>query len=122
VEIEGKYPICLLTPRHRDILGSQFRNVMPSFEPIIEISVEDAAERNINDGDIVTVYNDLGEVTLKAKISDRVPKGVALAYAFIKDMEGKCINTLTVDKTQTYGGCSTFNPTFIEIRSKANFT
>jgi len=120
VEIEGKYPICLLTPRHRDILGSQFRNVMPSFEPIIEISVEDAAERNINDGDIVTVYNDLGEVTLKAKISDRVPKGVALAYAFIKNMKGKCINILTIDETQIYGGCSTFNSTFIEIRSKTN--
>lgn len=119
VEIKGNYPICLLTPRHRDILGSQFRNVMPSFNPVIEINVEDAAERNISDGDKVIVYNDLGEVVLRAKISDRIPRGVALTYFFIKDMKGRCINTLTIDDTQIYGGCSTFNSTFVEIKKQS---
>ncbi len=118
VEIKGNYPICLLTPRHRDILGSQFRNVMPSFKPVIEINAENAAERNINDGDTVIIYNDLGEVILRAKISDRIPKGVALTYFFIKDIEDKCINTLTIDETQVYGGCSTFNSTFVEIKKQ----
>jgi len=66
VEIKGNYPIRLLTPRHRDILGSQFRNVMPGFKPVIEINAEDAAERNINDGDTVIIYNDLGEVFSKS--------------------------------------------------------
>jgi len=116
VEIKGKYPIFLLTPRHRDILGSQFRNVMPRFEPVIEINIEDAVERDIKDGNIVAVYNDLGETILKAKISDKVPRSVALAYLFIKDLKGRCINTLTTDETQIYGGCSTFNSTFVEIR------
>jgi len=118
VEIKGNYPIRLLTPRHRDILGSQFRNVMPGFKPVIEINAEDAAERNINDGDAVIIYNDLGEVFLRAKISDRIPKGVALTYFFIKDMKDKCINTLTIDETQVYGGCSTFNSTFVEIKKR----
>lgn len=40
------------------------------------IHPEDAAARSINDGDMVLVYNDRGQVKIPAKITDRVAKGV----------------------------------------------
>ena len=40
------------------------------------IHPEDATARSINDGDMVLVYNDRGQVKIPAKITDRVAKGV----------------------------------------------
>ena len=40
------------------------------------IHPEDAAARSINDGDMVLIYNDRGQVKIPAKITDRVAKGV----------------------------------------------
>ena len=40
------------------------------------IHPEDAAARSINDGDMVLVYNDRGQLKIPAKITDRVAKGV----------------------------------------------
>ncbi|MGN7818970.1 molybdopterin-dependent oxidoreductase [Chitinophaga sp. 22536] len=42
----------------------------------LEIHHEDAAERNITDGDIVTVTNIRGQVQVKARVCDTIKKGV----------------------------------------------
>ncbi|MCP4209109.1 MAG: molybdopterin-dependent oxidoreductase [Shimia sp.] len=43
-------------------------------EPFIEIHPQDATELEITDADLVNVHNDLGAVTLRALITDRVAK------------------------------------------------
>ena len=40
------------------------------------IHPEDAAARGIQDGDLVLIYNDRGQIKVPAKITDRVAKGV----------------------------------------------
>ncbi|MCB1883985.1 MAG: molybdopterin-dependent oxidoreductase [Geminicoccaceae bacterium] len=70
-------------------------------EPIL-INPEDALERNIEDGDLVEVYNDRGAVVVGAVVSDRIRKGVVSLYEGAwpqVDSKGRCnsglINFLT---------------------------
>lgn len=114
----GKYPIRLITVNHRLLTHSQNHNIINDrIKPIIEISREDADERDIKDREKVRLKNDLGELLMDAHISKSVPKGVALAYigpwAILSD--GKSINFLTTDSVQSYGGNSAYNSTFLEI-------
>jgi len=74
------YPLSLLSthPRHR--VHSSMANI-PSLlrldpEPTLQINPADAEPRNIDDGDVVCVFNDRGQVKLRAKLSQRIKPGV----------------------------------------------
>jgi len=74
------YPLSLLTTHARHRSHSTFANI-PSLrsldpEPAVEINPVDAEARNISDGDTVCVFNDRGQVKLKAKITHRIKPGV----------------------------------------------
>src|SRR5207244_752621 len=80
-DLAARYPINLLTPAAHHFLNSTFSN-LPSLqrgekEPRIWIHESDAQSRSIDDGDWLRVWNDRGEVRLKAVISDNVKPGVA---------------------------------------------
>jgi len=45
-------------------------------QPVVWISVADAKSRNINDGDMVTVYNDRGSVQVPAYVTSRIVPGM----------------------------------------------
>lgn len=47
-------------------------------EPIVKLNHEDAADRNIADGDVVRVFNDRGYVVLKAKLTGSLRKGMIM--------------------------------------------
>lgn len=81
-----KYPLVYHTVRQRWRLHTQWfgtpwlRDLDP--EPMVSINPKDAQERDIEDGDIVEVFNDRGHAVLKAKLSEAqrpgmvsVPKG-----------------------------------------------
>ncbi|QBF31367.1 molybdopterin-dependent oxidoreductase [Thalassococcus sp. S3] len=66
------------------------------------INPDDAAEREIEDGDLVELYNDRGAVIVGARVSDDIMKGVVSMYegAWLSfDSKGRCnsgaINILT---------------------------
>jgi len=68
-------------------------------EPVVEINPSDAKSRNISDGDRVTVFNDRGRVTLKAKLTQGVRPGVVNieeGWWFDQFEEGG-VNSLTHD-------------------------
>lgn len=48
-------------------------------EAALKMNLKDAADRGIKDGDPITVYNDLASVSLKAKVSEKVPEGTVVA-------------------------------------------
>ena len=74
----------LLTPHTKFGLHSQFVNLDWSEEfnpePFVYIHPELAAEKNIEDGNTVRVFNSIGEVITKAKISTVVPADAILMY------------------------------------------
>ena len=74
------YPLTLLTshPKHR--IHSTMANI-PSLlrhdpEPTLEMNPVDAKSRNIDDQDVVSVFNDLGKVKLKVKLNPGIKPGV----------------------------------------------
>jgi anaerobic selenocysteine-containing dehydrogenase len=74
------YPLSLLTSHSRNRIHSTLAK-MPSLlsqepEPTLEISPADAQPRDITDGDTVRVFNNRGQVRLKARLSHRIKPGV----------------------------------------------
>jgi len=77
---KGKYPLTFIQGHSRFRTHSSFANVSSLLklnpEPLVEINPIDADQRNISDNDIVTVFNDRGRTTLKARLSESVGPGV----------------------------------------------
>ena len=74
-----KYPLSLFNThskaRHHTIFGNVdwLRELEP--EPTLDINPVDAEKRGIQDGDIVTAFNDRGSVTLKARFNEGMKPG-----------------------------------------------
>lgn len=77
-------PFKLLTPHVQFALHSQFVNIdwMENFypEPFVYIHPEAAREKGIKDLDTVRVFNKIGEVFVRAKLTDNVMKDCAVMY------------------------------------------
>ena len=77
---DKKYPLTFIQGHSRFRTHSSFANVKSLLdmnpEPIVEINPVDANVRRIFDNDYVTVFNDRGKATLKARVSESVGPGV----------------------------------------------
>lgn len=73
-----RYPLALFTPRSKVRTHSIHVNQpeLERIEPhVVWVNVEDAAARGVVDGQMVRVFNDLGETRLRAHVTDRVMRG-----------------------------------------------
>lgn len=100
---ETRYPLAFIQGHSRFRTHSMFANV-PSLldlnpEPLVEINPQDAGARGIGDGDLVTVFNGRGRVTLRARVTGAVgPRVVQITQGWWIDQfrEGS-VNHLTHD-------------------------
>jgi anaerobic selenocysteine-containing dehydrogenase len=96
---------------------------LPSFlkserQPFIQLHADDAALRDINDGDAVRVWNDRGECQLVARITERVKPGVAVALSiwWNKLSPGRANVNQTVSQALTdIGAGATFFDNLVEV-------
>lgn len=79
-EKANRYPLSLLTTHPRQRIHSSLANVTglrkTNPEPLLEINPADAAPRKIVDGDVVRVFNNRGQVKLRARLSSLIKAGV----------------------------------------------
>lgn len=74
-----------------------------------DISIGDAREKGVNDGDMIIVQSRRGQVTVPARVTDVVPKG--MVWMTFHYREGNC-NWLTnnvgdtVTKTPEFKACA----------------
>jgi anaerobic selenocysteine-containing dehydrogenase len=121
-ELAARYPLQLLSPPANSFLNTTFSH-LPSFlrserEPFIQLNAEDATHRQIQDGDAVRVWNDRGECRLKARLSDRVKPGVAVALSiwWNKLSPGRTNVNQTVSQELTdIGAGATFYDNLVEV-------
>lgn len=104
----------VLTPHTKFAIHSQFNNLdwMGEFnpEPFVYIHPATAAARGIADGDMTRVSNKVGETTLRAKLTDNVPRDAILLYeAWFKDNPYNCQN-LVDDESADMGAFKTGAP------------
>ena len=74
------YPLAMISPPARNFLNSTFVNVRSlrdiEGEPVLEMHPQDAAERGIEDGDEVAVFNHRGTYHCAARVTTRARPGV----------------------------------------------
>ncbi len=117
-----RYPLELLARKADNFLNSTFVNLpthqkMEPYRDDLEISSEDARVRGIADGDRVRIFNDRGEVFLRARVNGAVSAGVVgarLGWAKLAE-EGNNINVLTSARLTDLGGGATFYSTLVEV-------
>jgi anaerobic selenocysteine-containing dehydrogenase len=116
-----QFPLELLARKADNFLNSSFTNI-PSVQKmekpeLLEIHTEDAGRRGIREGDWVRIFNDRGEVRLKAHVNGAVQPGVVAARLnaarFAPD--GKSINSLTSETLTDIGGGATFYSCLVEV-------
>ncbi len=119
-----KYPLQLITPHNKRRTHSSLQMV-PWLKEIeshaVWINPTDASERNIEDKDLVDIFNDRGRIRIPAKVTERIMPGVVCVYQgeWYKPNEegidiGGCTNTLTQDGYSP-GGAFPLNSNLVEV-------
>ena len=129
-EKANRYPLSLLTTHPRQRIHSSLAN-LPGLRktdpgPLLEINPLDAAPRGIADGDVVRVFNNRGQVRLRAKLSSLIKPGVVdIAQGWWPEdyMEGHH-NELTHDRINPVqqsimGPNAAFYDTLVEVERAA---
>lgn len=95
---------------------SQFRDVYGPIPKHVWLNHKDAESLNIENNGKLKLYNDLGEVTLHAVVTDEVPQGVLWAPRPLTGLKHNPLNALAEGKPQVIGGGPRFNS--IQVRVK----
>jgi anaerobic selenocysteine-containing dehydrogenase len=116
-----QFPLELLGRKADNFLNSSFTNI-PSIQKmeqpeLLEIHTADAERRGIREGDWVRIFNDRGEVRLKAHVNGAVQPGVVAARLNANRFtpDGKSINNLTAETLTDIGGGATFYSCLVEV-------
>lgn len=112
---EAYAPYRLLTPHDKYNIHSQFQNLdwMHDYnaEPFIFINPKLAREKGIAEGDTVRVFNNVGELTIKVKLTDNVPADTLLMYEGWYGAKNKFnVNNLVDDVSSDMGKFKTGSP------------
>lgn len=112
-----KYPLAFISPATSKSVSTMMAETnLPELRVMLHPA--DAAARNIQAGDAVRVFNDMGEVICHAEISARVREGVVSMPkgAWRKSsLNGKVSTALCPSHTQFVGGAACYNDARVQI-------
>ncbi len=114
---DGRHPLALISPATNRTISSYLGHLYKEQYPL-EIHPDDAAVRGIAEGDVVRVWNDLGEVRVKARLSRDMKPGVVLLSKGLwghNTLSGTTANALAPDTLADLGGAACFNDARVEI-------
>ena len=116
------YPLAMISPPARNFLNSTFVNVTSlrntEGEPHLDMHPDDAAARDIQNGDMVRIFNDRGTLQARVRVTDRARRGLVVGLSiwwkkFAAD--GKNANELTGQKLTDMAGGPTFYDVLVEV-------
>ncbi|MBC8070281.1 MAG: molybdopterin-dependent oxidoreductase, partial [Deltaproteobacteria bacterium] len=111
------YPLALISPATAKQISSMFGQLDRRPTALL-VHPDDAAPRQLVDGDRVRVFNELGEVVCRVRVTDEVRPGVA---ALPKGLwshhteNGATANALCPDSLADLGGGATFNDARVQV-------
>ncbi|UCE33740.1 MAG: dimethyl sulfoxide reductase subunit A, partial [Deltaproteobacteria bacterium] len=123
--LAGKYPLQLITPHFKRRAHSQFDN-LPWLRELqqqtISINSIDAEPRGIEEGDMVRVFNERGEMLIPAEVTERIMPGVvAIPQGAWYDPDengidrGGCANIFTKNVTSPAGAFAS-NTALVQVK------
>ncbi|CAN1513260.1 BisC Anaerobic dehydrogenases, typically selenocysteine-containing [Burkholderiaceae bacterium] len=122
---QDTYPLAMISPPARNFLNSSFVNVKSlrdmEGEPLLEIHPNDASLRQLQDGDMVRVFNDRGSYECKAHVSTRARVGmvVGLGIWWRKlGANGTNVNELTSQKLTDMGRAPVFYDCAVQVAKR----
>jgi anaerobic selenocysteine-containing dehydrogenase len=113
----AEYPLALISPASERTISSTLGELE---RPRVRLDVhpEDAADRGIEDGDAIRIFNTLGEVRVHARVTPLVrrgtvsmPKGVWRRHT----TNGLTSNALVPDSLTDLGGGACFNDARVQV-------
>jgi len=115
-----RFPLHLLTPKSEDAYCSQWGHERQAgsagTETVLRIHPGDAGARRIADGDVVRVFNDRGEIKVRARVDESVRAGVvALPQGRWISREGFSVNVLTHDDVTDMGYGAVFFDCLVQV-------
>ena len=111
------YPLVLLSPATSKTITSTLGELRGGLASL-EMHPRDASSRDLSTGDIVRVYNDLGEIHCPLRINpDMKPGTVGLPKGLWRKstMNGSTANALVADSSTDLGGGACFNDTRVDV-------
>ncbi len=112
-----RYPLALISPSLARTISSTFGGLYQDIIPL-EIHPDDAARRGIAHGDTVRIWNDLGEVRTRARLSTDMRPGVVFLPKGIwnhNTLSGNTSNALSPDTYTDLGQGACFNDARVEV-------
>lgn len=117
--VASRFPLILISPASDQRITSTFGGVAGrEGPPPIEMHPDDARARDLRDGQRIRVWNDLGEVHLPLKVTDRVAPGVVatLKGAWLSTSEnGQTISALCPTHHADIAEGACFNDARVEV-------
>ena len=118
----AEHPLAMISPPARNFMNSTFVNVqkLRSAEgrPLLEMHPDDAAARQIADGDAVRVFNQRGDYVCHASINGRARAGVVVGLGiwWRKDgANGTNVNELTHQQLTDIGRAPSFYDCAVQV-------
>lgn len=120
---DERHPFRLATSPARSFLNSTFTETQSSVRregrPEVMMHSEDAAAAGVDDGELVAIGNQRGEVRLHARVSSDLPRGVLVSEGIWPNrsfVDGEGINVLTgADSIAPFGGAA-FHDTHVWLK------
>ena len=120
----AKYPLEFLARKCDNFLNTTFGNLptLQSMEAhdLLEISHADAQARGLRNDDPVRVFNDRGEIHLRARITAAIQPGVVAARLNWAKLsaDGSNVNALTSQRLTDLGGSPSFYSTLVQVEKE----
>jgi anaerobic selenocysteine-containing dehydrogenase len=108
----------LLNSSSSNYTHSQFRDVYGPIPQIVWINQIDTDKLGIKDGEYVTLFNDLGEVTVQAVVTEKVSRSTLWSPRPLTGCDGRPMNALALSTPQRIGSGPTFNSIKVKIRQR----
>ena len=118
------FPLLLTTGRilSQYNVGAQTRRTENSRwheEDVLEIHAFDAEQRGVRDGDLVSLQSRVGEVSLHARVSERMQPGVVFT-TFHHPNSGA--NVITTDNSDWATNCPEYKVTAVQVRRTNHYS
>lgn len=123
-ELAKKYPLAAVQRKTRHQVHTIFNNLesmlsMDGHKPLIVLHPDDASARSIAMGDDITVYNDRGEHSGVALVSENVKPGVVVLQNGWDDTTASPTSNVTNNAWPTLGTIHCCNSTLVEVKKGA---
>lgn len=113
-----KYPLQFMTAHAKERINSQFSQpdwLSEMVEPEMHIHTKDALARKIRNGDRVRVFNQRGEIYVKALVGEAVQSGTVNVFEGWYDHTHASVNKLTEDRATDFGHGAAFHNCLVEV-------